>query len=133
MKEKISIGPSPEQIQRQEDEARLQAFLEKHPEFMVEEQIDSQAELLKAESLINEFEGNFDLSALHAISTEAEAKESELRSRAKDALGPIWTVVRPLVADESELPVEDKAKLKAQYQVISRAVGIINSGKLRHD
>lgn len=127
------IGPNPERIQRQEDEARLQAFLEKHPEFAVEEQIDSQTELLKAESLISGFEGNFDLSALHAISTEAEARESELRNRAKDALGPIWTVVRPLVADESELPAEDKAKLKARWQGISRAVGMINSGKLRHD
>jgi hypothetical protein len=100
-------------LQQMAVEAEEKRLTEKHPE---------PTELERTQVELNElFEAWLTpekLEALHALTTEAEAMESPLRAEAKLALAEIKKRMDPTT--------------KEKYNLLSRAVGIINGGKVDH-
>lgn len=63
------------------------------------------------------------LDALHAITTQEEAMTSPLRKEARLALAVINKEVKML---------GETSELQKKYKILSRAIGIINSGSVDH-
>ncbi len=125
--ERTKMGDlTPDQI------AQYQAYMQDNPEApVVETKRESGAEILEFEASIDEFEKEFSVEDLMAITEVKEALESPLRKNAKDALGPILKKLQAL-EKETDISKEKLAELKARYKKLSNAVGIINSDKVDH-
>lgn len=68
---------------------------------------------------------------LETLSPE-EQKMYRIRAAAKDGLrqiGPLFSTLR----DETTIDPKEFEKLRAKYRILSRAVGILNSGRIDHD
>jgi hypothetical protein len=91
-------------------------------------------EIEKFENLITAFEADYPLEELHAITdlTPEEALRHPLREPAKKALNPIVALLNKL-KEETDIPSEEYEALKAEYKRLSRAVGMINNGKVDHE
>ena len=64
------------------------------------------------------------LDALHAITTQEEAMTSPLRTEARLALAVILREVKMLGVN---------SELQKKYKILSRAIGMINSGSVDHN
>lgn len=82
-------------------------------------------ESLEFENLVKDFEQNYPLGELFAITdlTVEEAENHPLRAPAMLALIPIW---------EKAKAFKNNAELWAMYTKLSRAVGFINNNKVDH-
>ncbi len=128
---------SPKEIQDREDAERLAEYLKMHPEkpAVPISKIENETRKEELERLVVEFESKYDLAELNAIEelspallsmfmqkeavlTAEDARKFEIRTSAKKDLIPIWKL--------------DGGKGK-DYLRLSRAVGIINNGKIYHD
>ena len=84
------------------------------------------------ENLFSGFESESSLSELFAIATKEEVLESELRNNAKEALLLIFSYVKELNKGVV-VPDEVMQKIEERKDRLSWAVGLINSGKVRHE
>lgn len=69
------------------------------------------------------------LEPLHKLETQAEAMADPLRKEAKLALNTITARLKEL---ERVLPTEEYDALVEKYRTLSRAVGMLNGGKVDH-
>ncbi|QQR82571.1 hypothetical protein IPJ70_00440 [Candidatus Campbellbacteria bacterium] len=88
-------------------------------------------EIKNIETLFTTFETNHNLELLLAIQTEKEAMESSERSAAKKDLSLILSQLKTL-GTGTTITTEQLLELHKKYDTLSRAVGIINSGRLNH-
>jgi len=121
-----------EQEKRGEEE--LAYYLQNHPELIekIERVPYEEKYAEEMEKLFFNFESEFPLDQLIAITTKEEALESELRNRAKEALIPIHSYIKKIMK-ETEVPNEVEQKIEDRREKISMAVGFINSGRVRHE
>lgn len=122
-------GLTPEQIEMYE------SYIADHPEIeMPPESREDHTERAAAlgEEMTN-FEGQFDLEALNAITdlTPEEAPSHPVREPARQALE---SIVRNLnyLQEKTDIPPEVYDELDKQYKHLSQAVGIINNNKVDH-
>lgn len=119
-----------------EQQERYQAWLLAHPEAeMVPEHLrESGPEIAEFENLVNLFESEHSLEALHAITdlTPAEAPQHPLREPARLALIPINRLLNTL-KNETDITPEKHDELKARYTLLSQAVGMLNNNKIHHN
>jgi hypothetical protein len=116
------------------DAERLADYLARHPEPVVapETSVEVASEIEKFESLVGVFESKYSLAELNSIIdlTPQEAPNHPLREPARIALILIVGALNNL---KNSIPKEQHEALKAKYKKLSRAVGIINSGKVDHN
>lgn len=93
----------------------------------------AQAEIERAaaevEALLAEWLTPEKLEPLQAIETAAEAAASPERQTAKQALTEILSRIKIL---ETTLPAAEIDQLMKRHRILSRAVGVINSGRVDH-
>jgi len=82
--------------------------------------------------MVEHFEANHNISALFEIKTLAEALKSADRASAKEELVPIFKFLNDLIA-QKKITQEQYNQLYMRYQKFSRAVGMVNSGKVDHE
>lgn len=97
---------------------------EKQP--VAPEQTEQQKALAELETLFDAWLSPEKLAELHAIVTEAEAMASPLRTEAKLALRAILERVK------KQEGTPEHAECLRKYRLLSKAVGIINSGLVDH-
>ncbi|MDP3963221.1 MAG: hypothetical protein Q8Q39_01855 [bacterium] len=117
---------TPEQI------AEYEAYMEENPEPPAPEQKrDCGPEILEFEGVIAAAESEHSLEYLHTIAAPEEALRDPQRLALKEKLVPI---VERLVSlqNETNISADKLAELKDKYIKLSRAVGMINSGKVDH-
>ncbi len=126
---------SPAPISAEEEEL-LKQWMEDHPEpeSSQKELVESGPFVAEFEKLVASFESTFSLAELHAITELApeDAPHHPVREPAKEALIPILDKLRAL-QNETSIAPERFEELKAAYARLSRAVGVIRSGKVDHD
>jgi len=115
-------------------EAELAYYLENHPEIneIVEKVPYGEEHSEEIEKILSEFESEAVMSELFSITTKEEALESDLRNNAKEALTLIFSYVKKL-NKEVVVPGDIMQKIEERKDELSRAVGFVNSGKVRHD
>ena len=79
-----------------------------------------------------EFESRFPLDQLFAIETKEEALKSLLRESAKAESVYLHELFRYIV-EKTDISKEEEKKIEERRKRISMAIGMINSGKVRHD
>jgi len=138
MNEQIPKELTPEEIkskQEQEENDRNEQFMKDHPElFEVPDKMrECGPEVAEFEALVASFESTHSLEALHEIVelTVEQAMAHPVRQPAKEALGPIVSLLNKL-QNETDIPKEKYAELKAKYRRLSQAVGMINNNKVDH-
>ena len=91
-------------------------------------------ELEAVESLIAAFEQKYSLEELNAVTqlSGENGYSHPLRDPAKHALGPIRELIYVLI-EKTSVPKEMYEQLEAKYQILARAVGLINRGTVEHD
>jgi len=91
-------------------------------------------EVAEFEALIASFESAHSLSELSAIIdlTGTDAPNHPVREPARLALRPIF-VKRNSLKDETNISAAEYERLNAAYIRLSRAVGVINNGKVDHN
>lgn len=137
MSEKLNTPLTPEEIKRLqdiEDQKALEAYLDTHPEPVVESQesIEAEAEMEKFNELITTFEATHSLEALYVfsdITPENVDAINAIREPARLDLIPIVAAFQKYRNTNYELYV----KMREKYMPLSRAVGIINNKKIHHD
>ena len=72
------------------------------------------------------------LQPLRAIETEEQARNSEERERAKEALVPIFAMLK-FLERRTDITGEEYERVEAKCKTVSRAVGMINGGVVDHD
>ena len=136
MNEKIPTGLTPEEQERQDQEAQYAQWMKDHPEIKIPEEDlrECGPEIAEFEKIIASFELTHSLSELLSIIdlTPEEAPKHPIREPAKVALIPIVEKLNALKM-ETNISPEKYAELKAKYKHLSRAVGMINSNKVDHD
>ena len=140
MNETVRLGVG-EEAQRRLDQERndaeqLVAYLLMHPEpapIAPENIRDYAMEAGEFDMMLALFESMYPLSQLILIKelTVEEASNHKLREPARIALGPIFAKLNKIEI-ETNIPAGELAKLKEQYGRLSRAVGMINGGKVDH-
>jgi len=127
-----NIESAEDQEKRGED--HLAEYLASHPEMTreVEKVSYSEKHSEEIENLFSGFESESSLSELFAIATKEEVLESELRNNAKEALLLIFSYVKELNKGVV-VPDEVMQKIEERKDRLSWAVGLINSGKVRHE
>ena len=100
-------------------------------EITPETQTETEQAFVEIVKLMNTFESEHSLAALHAIIdlTPQEAPLHPIRQPAKLALEPILTKMNELKG----APKKQSELLYARYKQFSRAVGMINSNKVDHN
>lgn len=83
------------------------------------------------EIMFSNFEAEFSLDKLFAIKTKEEALASKLRENAKIALVPLHKLFKE-IKDKTDISPEEFDVIEKRRKTISMAVGLINSGMLRH-
>jgi hypothetical protein len=89
-------------------------------------------EVEEIERMFGDFEKTHDLEALAAITDITSLEEAQAHPTwmpAQRALHPIYAKYRVL-KDETNITDEKHAELKAKWKRLTRAVGMINDGKL---
>ena len=134
---KMPDGPAKEQCEGHLE--RLLVLLAEEEKQEIKEEVqwkeslrESGPEILKLEEMFTSFEQNHSVESLHAITTVEEALNSEIRKAAKEALKPILDQLSILL-NETNMTSEQYIELKGKYMNLSRAVGMINSGKVNHE
>ncbi len=124
---------TPEDQERKDNE-RLKAYLAEHPEIIPPKEKKSYKKEFqeKMETMFSDFEAEFSLDELSAITTEEEARKSLLRESAKKALVPLHKLFNE-IRDTTDISSEDFDTIEQRRKRISMAVGLINSGMLRHE
>lgn len=136
MNEKMPSSPNTAEMTPKKeysgDEQQAQ-FEKDHPELFEKPVVSKECspEIAEFDELADVFEAKHSLSELNTIETEEEAMQSALRESAKKYLGPILTKLK-LIKEKTNASDEEKARLQARYKLISRAVGMINGGKVDH-
>lgn len=117
---------------------RLNALLDEERQEQKKLQEEYLAGLPDCTSEIARFEENMEpllkeevLSHLHAITTEAEAGADLKRAVAKAALNLGLADLKKML-NETNISDEEYLRLYEKFQTLSRAVGMINSGKVDH-
>lgn len=108
-------------------------YEQEHPDMFVEvekNETNQQVELFKA--LIDAFEANFPLEQLNAIETKEEALNSKLREAAIPVSNELHERFKSL-SKTTKISTEEVSEIEAKLKNISKAIGFINSGKVRHD
>ena len=134
MNEKMPPGLTPEQQKKKDEDAQYAQWMEAHPEPEAPALRESGPEIAEFEAMITRFEVEHSLEALHQIIDLApeEAPKHPLREPARAALEPIVATLTRLKG-ETNISPEKYADLRAAYKRLSRAVGMINNGKVDHD
>jgi hypothetical protein len=117
-----------------EEWEKYQQYLADNPETETSAELrDSVAEVQEVGRLLVIFEKVTPIADLYAIVdlTPAEAKEHEVRERAKNDLAEILTRIQILKA-ETNIAQEKYNELFAQYRYFSRAIGYIHNNKVDH-
>jgi len=98
-----------------------------------EDRRDCEQEVAELQNMLAAFEAEHPLGKLHAITdlTPNDAPNHPIREPARKTLIPIlnrWNALKK----ETNISAERLAELYAAYRKLSKAVGIINNGKVRH-
>jgi hypothetical protein len=95
---------------------------------------DCEQDVAELQSLLTTFEAEHSLEELHAIDslTAEEAPHHPIRRPAHQALIPITTKLN-LLKKETNITTQRYDELYARYRELSKAVGFISAGKVRHD
>ena len=93
--------------------------------------IETEKNVKDFELLTEAFESEHDMEALYAIETKEQAINSEDREAAKADLPEIVRLLKALRFD-GNLSSKKRDEIKDAYRNISRAVGMINSGRVDH-
>lgn len=134
----IENGPSEEEMDpdglTMEERAFADAYLaELDKQNEIVELRFSEKEIAEFEGLIESFKSSYSLEELNAVThlTPENARSNRRREDAKQDLIPIVKLMNTL-RQETDIADEKYGELKAKYLVLSKAVGIINNGKVRH-
>jgi len=134
--EGFTPGLSPEEQKEQYEAELLADYFARCPEPVIapEDIREAGPEIAEFEGLIASFESTHSLAELHAITdlTPKEAPMHPVREPAKEALVPITDMLNKLKRETNITP-EKHEELKSEYRRLSRAVGMINGGKVDHN
>lgn len=86
----------------------------------------------QVEQLFIDFESKFPLDQLIAIETEEEAISSELREGAKESYKVIHQFLKENLSG-SGISSQQSSEIESRRKRISMAIGMINSGRVRHN
>jgi hypothetical protein len=133
MEPEVSPEVAPEKLSpEQEEQAKYWLEVIEKETVARQEKNPEQLEIEKKESVLMEIFETWlvpeKLDALHELKTQAEAMTNPLRKEAKAALCEITKIIIP--RGEEFKPLFDK--YLQQYRILSRAVGMINSGMVDH-
>lgn len=150
MNENMNFGPQPKKDQEsannplekkiftvpnEEETQKLKDWLEIYPdeEIPMEMRRNYEKEKAEIEILFNEFEKVHSLESLNFIinPTPEDAENYKIRTAAKNDLIPIVTLLNALKR-ETNISEPEHDKLNAKYRILSRAVGMVNGGKIDH-
>lgn len=124
-----------EQKLSEEDEERYEQWMEDHPEIVIapEDLRECGPEIAELEKMLTSFELTYSLAELHLIIDlrPEDVANYPLRESAKAALTPIVTQLNALKR-ETNITQEKYDEIRAKYQHLSRAVGMINRNKVDH-
>jgi hypothetical protein len=128
--EAIYTDPTAEQL------AMYEAYMAEHPEPEIAEEDPTEHEkkVTELETLCANFEATHDIKALYEILTldPNEAPNHPTREPARVALNPIRALLNSL-GKSSNISPKKLEELRAKYKYFSRAVGMINHGKVDHE
>lgn len=127
-----AVKSEPRRLTPEEEKAEYEKWLEKNPE-VPKVLIECGPEIAKFQELVASFEATFSLAELHLITdlTPKDAPSHPLRGPAHEALAPI-RIQRGKLKEDTNITPEEFAELDKEYKRISRAIGIINNGKVDH-
>ncbi len=97
-----------------------------------EQLVEAAPHVAELESLLEPFMTEEMLATLNAVETEEEAMSSEDRTVARQALTPIFALLK-FIGNQTNVPAETYGHLYDAFQTLSRAVGTINRGRVDHD
>ncbi len=136
MNEKPKNELTPEEQEKQDQEAQYEQWMKDHPETVTtpEKLRECAPEITAFEEMIASFEATYSLAELHAIIDlkPEDVVKYPVRESAKAALFPIVEQLNTL-KEETNISTEKYQELKAKYKNLSRAVGMINNNKVDHD
>jgi len=97
------------------------------------ERRDCSQEIIELQNLFTEFASDHSLNELYAIInlTAEDALNHPVRESARKDLAPIVARLN-ILKQETNITAERYDELQAQYENLSKAVGIINGDKVRH-
>ncbi|MDO8585335.1 MAG: hypothetical protein Q7R85_04455 [bacterium] len=125
-------GLSAEQIEQYE---QYEQYVKDHPETVIapENLRECGPEIAEYEEMLVSFESAYSLAELHLIIDlkPEDAANYPLRESAKAALVPIVEKMN-ILKKETNIAPEKREELKARYERLSKAVGIINNNKVDH-
>ncbi len=119
--------------QREEDE-QLKAWLAMHPEIEHPAEVkESRIGIAAFEEMVSMFEAQHPVEELMAIAelTPEQAPHHRTREAARLDLEPIVQHLN-FLKKETDISEEKYEELRQKYKRLSRAVGIINKGKVDH-
>lgn len=98
-----------------------------------EAKLECEPEVAKFKEMVAAFEAEHSLEELHAITdlTPEDAPKHPLREPARVAIIPIVTQLNKL-KEETNITPERYEEMRAEYKRLSRAIGMINKGKVDH-
>ncbi len=110
-------------------------YMANHPEveIPIEDREDHRERAGVLDDLLVQFERDFDLQKLFAITdlTPEEASSHPIREPAKKALAQIVSDLK-FLKKESDIPADVYEALEQRYQSLSRAVGVISGNTVDH-
>ncbi|MFA7192003.1 MAG: hypothetical protein WC089_01740 [Candidatus Paceibacterota bacterium] len=119
-----------------EGDERCADWLARFPEKVVspEDRREAGPEIVEFENMIADFESRHSLAELNSIIDlkSEDAPSHPIREPARLALIPVVALMNTL-KNETNITEEKHQELKSQYKILSRAVGMINKGKVDHD
>jgi len=97
------------------------------------ERRDGSQEIIELQNLFTEFTAKHSLDELYAIVnlTVEDAPSHPVREPARKDLAPIVARLN-ILKQETNIATERYDELQAQYENLSKAVGIVSGGKIRH-
>ena len=127
--------PNAEERRQQEDDGQNAQWVKDHPEIVIapENLRECEPEIAEFEKMLEMFESTHPLAELFLIVdlTSEEAPKHPLREPARKALVPIVAKMN-VIKNETNIPPEKCEELREKYMKLSRAVGMINHGKVDH-
>ncbi len=130
----IEANPKTREATKEEEE-RNELFIKTHPEAfdIPETKLECEPEIAKFKEMIASFEAKHSLEELHAITdlTPEEAPKHPLREPARVAIIPIDAQLKK-IKEETNITPEQYEEMRAEYKRLTRAIGMINKGKVDH-